>query len=341
GYDDARGDYLLTRHDHIGYRYEILKLLGRGSFGQVIKCYDHKRRMPVAVKLIRNKKRFEAQGKIEVKVLARLRDEIARYENDTSAGVLQDGARATIRLVDHFYFRGHLCIAFELLGLNLYEYLKNAKFFGFHVGMLRHMARQMLDSLALLAHCKIIHCDLKPENILLEDRVFTEITPPPDFTSSLRLKIIDFGSSCFEHEKVYTYVQSRFYRSPEIILGIPYHMNIDMWSFGCILVELFTGHPLFPGEDEREQLAYVMQTIGLPPASMVARADRKAQFFLPSGEPRLTPNSHGKTRRPGTRPLRSILCTADAALLDLVAQCLVWDPEQRITPLDALAHPFL
>ena len=76
-------------------------------------------------------------------------------------------------------------------------------------------------------HSGVIHCDLKPENILLK---------APNKSS---IKVIDFGSSCFENERVYTYIQSRFYRSPEVILGVPYDMAIDMWSFGCILAEVF------------------------------------------------------------------------------------------------------
>lgn len=89
---------------------------------------------------------------------------------------------------------------------------------------------------------RIIHCDLKPENILLRSKSRTDI------------KIIDFGSSCHVNERMYTYIQSRFYRAPEIIFGIPYDLAIDMWSFGCILVELYTGFPLFPGESEEDQL---------------------------------------------------------------------------------------
>ena len=77
------------------------------------------------------------------------------------------------------------------------------------------------------------------ENILLRQRGQSSI------------KVIDFGSSCYEHQRVYTYIQSRFYRSPEVILGLPYSMPIDIWSFGCILAELYTGYPLFPGNDLR------------------------------------------------------------------------------------------
>ena len=64
--------------------------------------------------------------------------------------------------------------------------------------------------------------------------------------------MIDYGSSCFQNQRIYTYIQSRFYRAPEIILGIPYTTAIDMWSFGCIMAELYTGYPLFPGENEAE-----------------------------------------------------------------------------------------
>jgi len=104
---------------------------------------------------------------------------------------------------------------------------------------------------------KIVHCDLKPENILLKHPTRSGI------------KIIDLGSSCFEHEKVYTYIQSRFYRAPEIIFGILYTCAIDMWSFGCILYELFTGNPLFPGESEAEQLHLIMEVKGVPPKELI------------------------------------------------------------------------
>ena len=82
----------------------------------------------------------------------------------------------------------------------------------------------------------IVHCDLKPENVMLRQ------------PNRSIIKVIDFGSSCMTDERIYTYIQSRFYRAPEVIMGLPYGTPIDMWSFGCILAELFTGYPLFPGE---------------------------------------------------------------------------------------------
>lgn len=114
---------------------------------------------------------------------------------------------------------------------------------------------------------------------------------------SSQLKLIDFGSSCFQSKTgqfdiefnqkkivffvllVYTYIQSRYYRAPEILLGIEYRKSIDMWSLGCILGELYTGHPLFPGRNEQEQICFIVQLIDLPPKSMLDKAKRKTVFF--------------------------------------------------------------
>ena len=104
---------------------------------------------------------------------------------------------------------------------------------------------------------QIIHCDLKPENILLKS------------THSTEIKLIDFGTSCFEGHLCYTYIQSRFYRAPEVMLGIPYTSAIDMWSLGCILIELHLGYPLFAGENESEQLSMIIEYLGIPPPYMI------------------------------------------------------------------------
>jgi serine/threonine protein kinase len=98
----------------------------------------------------------------------------------------------------------------------------------------------MLQALKFMRDENIIHCDMKPENILLKSK------------DKSGIKVIDFGSSCFSDQRIYTYIQSRFYRAPEIMLGIPFTTAIDMWSVGCILIELYIGVPIFPGESEFE-----------------------------------------------------------------------------------------
>jgi serine/threonine protein kinase len=93
----------------------------------------------------------------------------------------------------------------------------------------------------------IIHCDLKPENILLRH------------PKKSGIKVIDFGSSCRSDKRMYSYIQSRFYRSPEVMLGLPYSVSIDVWSLGCILAEMHTGEPLFSGSDQFDQMQKIVK----------------------------------------------------------------------------------
>lgn len=317
GYDDDRGDYTIVPGDHLAYRFEIIDVLGKGSFGQVVRCIDHKLGILVAVKIIRNKKRFHQQALVEVNILAKLK------EWDPEA------KHSMVHFTDHFYFRGHLCISTELLDMNLYEFIKSNNFRGFSLKLIRRFTKQMLSSLNLLKQHKVIHCDLKPENILLRHPMRSEI------------KVIDFGSSCFENEKVYTYIQSRFYRSPEVILGMSYGMPIDMWSLGCILAELYTGVPIFPGENEQEQLACIMEIFGPPERHLIEKSTRKKLFFDSMGKPRLTVSSKGRRRRPSSKTLQQALKCDDEAFLDFVSRCLRWDPERRMRPDEAIHHEFI
>lgn len=183
----------------------------------------------------------------------------------------------------------------------------------------------------------IVHCDLKPENILLRK------------INKSGIKIIDFGSGCFEDQKIYTYIQSRFYRAPEIVLGIPYNAAIDMWSFGCILYELYVGYPLFPGEDEKEHMALMMEIKGVPPRSVLARATRRKVFFDEDYQPILVPNSKGKIRIPQSKNLSNMLNCNEPDFVDFIdvskkltlQKCCEWKTDTRLTPEAAFSHPFI
>ncbi|KAI3708265.1 hypothetical protein L2E82_37430 [Cichorium intybus] len=128
---------------------------------------------------------------------------------------------------------------------------------------------KILYGLALMKDAAIIHCDLKPENILL----CTSVKPAA-------IKIIDFGSACMEDHTVYSYIQSRYYRSPEVLLGYQYTTAIDMWSFGCIVAELFLGVPLFPGALEFDLLRRMIKILGeQPPDYVLKEAKNTSKFF--------------------------------------------------------------
>jgi len=114
---------------------------------------------------------------------------------------------------------------------------------------------------------QVIHCDLKPENILLRHPKRSAI------------KLIDFGSSCRYSQRMYKYIQSRFYRSPEVLLELDYGPPIDVWSLACILVELHTGEPLFCGLNEADQLSKIIEVLGPPPDYMIRASPKARKFF--------------------------------------------------------------
>eukprot|EP00056_Hartaetosiga_gracilis_P014254 m.240105 g.240105 ORF g.240105 m.240105 type:complete len:466 (+) comp14527_c0_seq1:158-1555(+) len=317
GYDDDKGRYKCVKHDHLAYRYEILKGLGKGSFGDVVKAYDHKTKKSQAVKIIRNERRFHKQGQIEIKILEQLK------RSD------KKGSHHLIHINEHFVFRNHICITFDLMHQDLYASLKKDGFRGFTLEQVRRFCVSLLSCLRLLRRQRIIHCDLKPENILLSNKTTDEI------------KVIDFGSACADHQKIHSYIQSRFYRAPEVILGTGYTMAIDIWSLGCIISELYTGRPIFPGRDEREQLMFQMEILGPPPDELTNDSKRLNVFFNEDGSPKQTTDRKGRVHLPGTKSIGEAVGSKNAEFIDFLSQCFEWDPTKRISPKQASKHPWI
>ncbi|KAJ7747296.1 kinase-like domain-containing protein [Mycena metata] len=260
GYDNDDYDYILYVNDWLGaedgHKYLILDILGQGTFGQVVKCQNMKTHEIVAVKVVKNKPAYFNQSMMEVTIL-----EMLNKNSDPN------DQHHILRLRDSFIHRAHLCLVFELLSSNLYELIKQNQFQGLSTQLVKVFMAQLLDAMTVLKDARLIHCDLKPENILLKS------------LQSPQIKVIDFGSACHERQTVYTYIQSRFYRSPEVLLGMAYTASIDMWSLGCIAVELFLGLPLFPGTSEYNQLTRIVEMLGMPPLSMLNTGKQAAQFF--------------------------------------------------------------
>eukprot|EP00984_Skeletonema_dohrnii_P035055 scaffold34602_cov129-Skeletonema_dohrnii-CCMP3373.AAC.5 len=248
----------------------------------------------------------------------------------------------------------HQCIVFEPLAMTLYQLLVNTKFLGISLRLLRIFAKQLLQALAYLARpdVDIIHCDLKPENVMLD----------PKWGG---VKLIDFGSACKSSEKPYTYIQTRFYRSPEVMLGLPYSVAIDMWSLGCVLVELYTGKPLFAGlKNELDMMQKIVAVMGMPPDEMIhqVKKDRQLTFFeMENGEWWAIRQSPGLDASqliiPSHDPMSSLKEAIDRScaskekpkenqeehdkFVDMVFQMLTYQPENRLRPDQALCHPFL
>lgn len=339
GYDDENHDYIVRPGERWIERYEVESLIGKGSFGQVVKAFDTVDKQNVAVKIIKNKKPFLNQAKIEVDLLERMN----RHDMDSKCYIVQ--------LKESFVFRNHLCLVFELLSYNLYDLLRNTNFRGVSLNLTCKFAQQLCMALHFLAspNLNIIHCDLKPENILLCNPKRSAI------------KIIDFGSSCQLDKRIYSYIQSRFYRSPEVLLGLPYDMAIDMWSLGCILVEMHTGEPLFAGANEFDQMMKIVEVLGLPPAHMLDQAPNTKKFFEKVTDGTYVPKKSRegkKYKHPASIKLSTILGVEIGGpggrrkgepghsisdylkFKDLVMRILDYDPQTRITPLYALQHNF-
>ncbi|KAK6200298.1 serine-threonine protein kinase [Scheffersomyces amazonensis] len=253
GFDDKNGNYIIIPNDHINYRYEVISLLGNGSFGNVVKAKDHKFNKIVAVKIIKNDLNWSLQSINEIKMLKLLK------EKNTNENLLE--------YYDHFNFRSHMCIVTELLTINLYTLLELINFRGLSIPIIQKMSCQLLQGLQYLHSFNIIHCDIKPENIMIN-------LPSDPQSNDINVKIIDFGSSCYKNEISFTYIQSRFYRAPEIIMGANYSEKIDIWSLGCVVVELFLGFPLLPGKNELEQIGLILEYFGAPKSTTILRLRR-------------------------------------------------------------------
>lgn len=358
GFDNEHADLILSVGMNLcspqGYSYKIVDLLGQGTFGQVVKCIREDTGDIVAVKIVKNLPAYFHQARVEVGILQMLN---SRCEADKDR---------IVKLLDYFVYEKHLCLVFELLGINLYELIRHNHYKGLSINLLRLFVRQILEALIVLREANVVHCDVKPENILLKS------------LNSGELKLIDYGSACFHNRTVYSYIQSRFYRSPEVILGHPYGTEIDMWSLGCVAAELFFGLPLFPGTSEYDMLLRITQLLGPMPDTFLERCSKLDQYFKfndSSSSEGLLPKRfvlvseeefetrHKVKYLPGKRyfkqaSLREIISSYPfkrnmldediekekinrECLLDFLLGVLRFDPETRWTPKQAAAHPFV
>lgn len=337
-WDDPEGYYITMLGELIEDRYHVTQNLGRGMFSSVVRAMDRRTGKAVAIKIVRNNETMRKAGLKEIDIL---RDLAANDPEDK---------KHIIRLERSFDHKGHLCMVFENLSMNLREVLKK---FGRDVGInlkaIRAYAQQLFLGLSLLRKCQYIHADLKPDNILVNEARST-------------VKICDLGSASPVTENATApYLVSRFYRAPEVILGIPYDYGIDMWSIGCTLFELYTGKILFTGRNNNGMLRAIMECRGKFPHKLLRRGALAYEYFddLLNFRAEETDKVTGRTvikmidvKAKPVRDLRSRLVPKDKrmneqerkeleAFIDLLDKCLDLRPEKRITPIDALKHPFI
>ncbi|KAI9231272.1 MAG: kinase-like domain-containing protein, partial [Podila humilis] len=253
-WDDKDGHFIVHAGKEFTGRYEIVKLLGQGTFGKVVECLDLETGNRCAIKIIRAVQKYRDASKIEARVLSTLKQHDPR--NDFKC----------LHLNDMFDFKNHICMVFDLLGQSIYDWLKDNNFCAFPHNQIQFFAKQLLTSVSFLHRLRLIHTDLKPENILLANGAYKQA--PYNVTGNKtrrillnpEIRLIDFGSATFQDEHHSTVVSTRHYRAPEIILGMGWSYPCDIWSVGCILVEFLTGEALFQTHDNLEHLA-MMQAV--------------------------------------------------------------------------------
>lgn len=319
-----KGRYRWVVGDHLNYRYEIKKYLGGGTYGEVLQAVDHKFDSLVAIKMLNNYTSISKHIMTEYHVVDRIN---TNYPNSPYF----------IRNIDNFKFRNHFCMVFELLGDSAYE-LYDEITFRENEDKLKVYVSEILKGLVLLHSIGIIHNDMKPDNLLLEQKNALN----PD--AHRMIKIMDFGLSCVLGAKLIKcpdyYVQTRYYRSPEVIFAIPYTQASDLWSLGVIIGEMFRGTEFIFGESEPDQLAAIMENIGLPPVYMLEQSDRKHIYY----EAVCYVTEKGFHRRPYRKSITKTLqlnSPEHDLLMDFLKRLLKWDPDKRLTAEEALNHPWI
>lgn len=323
GFEESK-EFPIVLSSIIAGRYFVTEYLGSAAFSKVIQAHDLYTGSDVCLKIIKNDKDFFDQSLDEIKLLKFVNKHDPCDEHHI------------LRLYDYFYHQEHLFIVCELLRANLYEFQKYNRESGgepyFTLARLQVITRQCLEALEFLHDLGVIHCDLKPENILIKSYRRCEI------------KVIDLGSSCFWTDNLSLYVQSRSYRAPEVMLGLPYDQKIDLWSLGCILAELYSGEVLFPNEAIAMLIARMIAVLGPIDMDMLQQGLETHKYFTKEYDLYYINEETNQLEYiipDETSSLEQHLQISDPLFLDFISKLLEINPEKRVTAKEALEHPWL
>lgn len=282
--------------------YEYMTTVGTGSFGVVFKAKDTQTGRIVAIKRVLQDMRYKNR---ELQIMKTLNHTNVVKMLDTFDENTNDGV--------------YLNLVLEYVPLDLYTYsqslkIRNSSTYLFEIKLYMY---QLFRSLAYIHSMDICHRDIKPQNLLVNPE-----------TGELRL--CDFGSAkiLVPSDPNVAYICSRFYRAPELIFGaIDYTVAIDIWAAGCVMSELFIGKPMFAGDNNLDQLIEILKVLGTPSQEQVkAMRSNSNGYKLPI----ILPTPWEKVFSSKT----------PKSAIDLITKLLVYIPGNRISALEACAHPF-
>eukprot|EP00929_Paragymnodinium_shiwhaense_P004718 TRINITY_DN10584_c0_g1_i2.p1 TRINITY_DN10584_c0_g1~~TRINITY_DN10584_c0_g1_i2.p1 ORF type:complete len:935 (-),score=259.96 TRINITY_DN10584_c0_g1_i2:66-2870(-) len=331
--------------------YRVEGSIGRGVFSSVFKARDTRvgGNDYYAVKLIRSNLMMRKAAEKEVEMYRRLTKQ--SYKLDA------EGAKYIVALAgtETFNHQGHMCMVFELLKCDLRTALaRYGQGKGLPLQTVAQYSRQIFLALRVLRKLKIIHSDLKPDNVLMT-------------LNKTEVKVCDFGSAmdCNEECLNTPYLQPRYYRAPEVILGSGYDTAIDIWSAGVMLFELVSGKILLTGKTNNGMLHEMLEVSGALSQRLATSGAFSSKHFNKSGDflihdpQSITGKPEVASMKKFLKPSRPVLPRVEKILkdpppnadeatqkkliprvADLVTKCLRLDPSERFTPDHALAHTF-
>ncbi|XP_050296881.1 cyclin-dependent kinase 4-like [Anthonomus grandis grandis] len=286
--------------------YEAINRIGRGAYGTVYKARDKQTGLEVALKKVCIPMTEDGIPMNTLREIALLQQ--LNHHDHPNVVKLLDICHGQQMGRDLMMF-----LVFEHVEQDLAMYMsKNPK--GFSVSHIRDLSREIVNGVDFLHSNRIVHRDLKPQNLLV--------------TKDGHIKLADFGlAKTYDYEmKLTSVVVTLWYRAPEVLFGLPYSSAVDIWSIGCIIVELYTRSPLFCGKSENEQLTEILRVLGKPPKNEWPEEHAPIKW-----------NAFNVVDKVDIKSLAPNMCES---ALSLIMKMLTFDPNKRITALEALGEDF-